>query len=87
MYAPENKCRIITRETPGELTILKKSTLTAKPNLSRPILHKMVFEEQHTVAGRVYRVQKIRKFELNLKNEVHQFAQTYFKTNYNQIIS
>lgn len=45
MYAPENKCRIITRETPGELTILKKSTLTAKPNLSRPILHKMVFEE------------------------------------------
>jgi hypothetical protein len=78
-YGPLSEAQIRCNEQPNKVIDLEKHTMCPFPNISRPVLHKVVMEETRSTIGRLYSVVNIRKYIPNTKTIVENLISTYFK--------
>nr|QDH88955.1 MAG: RNA-dependent RNA polymerase [Riboviria sp.] len=63
MYAPNNTCKIVSREHPGRIQEIEKAVMTRYPIRSRAVLTKIVYEEGRSITGRMKNIQFLRKLD------------------------
>jgi len=59
-----------------------KTTLVKYPTMSRPVLHKRVYEEQASISGRLGSVIKLRKKEPTTEEMMAKVIKAYFKSDW-----
>nr|WHU31544.1 polyprotein [chieh-qua endornavirus] len=87
LYAPLNSCVIKSRELPGQIIKSEKLTMNKYPIRSRAVLTKVCFEEGRSIIGRMKSVAFIRTKTPNPYRLVLNIADTYFRRDWQQLIS
>jgi len=76
-----------TTEVPGQIIQSTKTTLEPYPARAYPVLSRIIYAEQHSVANVLGSATTYRKNKLNLQSELRRFIQAYGCSNVDQLIS
>lgn len=85
-YAPEGKVKMISNELPENVIHLLKTTMVKIPIRSVPVLHKVVFEEHRSIAGRLGSVQFIRKHTIPPMETAYNMAKAFFRPEWAEMV-
>lgn len=87
-FAPlEKDCILKTKEVPDHMYSQTVTTLCAYPQHARAVHTKVTFEESRAINGRLFSKLKLRKNDVNHKEQLEKMTRAYFRKDWKNIVS